>query len=164
MRLSPLSTLSPSSDRSSPSLRRHSCRRCILCILCILCIVPTGSRRFFLLLRGIVSRRIFSAVTGVCQTPLFLRSVLRGIPRKRFFVWYRLPVGVFFVLSRLNLPIPTYIRPKVAYLCLIMPKKSTQILHISKIICTFAAQNESFAVSSPRRGDMSFGRVRYRTY
>ena len=62
----------------------------------------------FLLLRGIVSRRMFSPVTGVCQTPLFLRSVLRGIPRKRFFVLCRLPVGVFFVLSRLSLPISAY--------------------------------------------------------
>ena len=37
-------------------------------------------------------------------------------------------------------------------------------LHISKFCCTFAAQNESFAVLSPRWGYMSFGWVIYRTY
>jgi len=40
-------------------------------------------------------------------------------------------------------------------------KKYTFFLHISKKSCTFAAQNNSFAVFSPRRGNMSKAREGY---
>ena len=43
-------------------------------------------------------------------------------------------------------------------------KKWHSYLQVSFFVCNFAAQNESFAVLSPRWGYMSFGWVTYRTY